>query len=58
MGDEASQHIQHLYLVMQIQKCRRFVQQDDICLLRERHGDPRALALAAGEAVDCSFGKA
>ncbi|MNS88051.1 hypothetical protein D3C72_1220110 [compost metagenome] len=41
--------------MVQIEKGRRLVEKNYIRLLGQRHGDPGALALAAGKAVDCFF---
>jgi hypothetical protein len=54
---QIGQKIEHLDLVVDVEKSRRLVEQQDIRLLRQRHGDPDALALAARELIDRPFGK-
>ncbi|MNT92495.1 hypothetical protein D3C72_2337930 [compost metagenome] len=40
-----------------VEKCRRLVQQQDIGLLGQRHGDPDPLTLSTRKLVDRTFGK-
>ena len=54
---EVGQKIQHLDLVADVEKGGGFVEQQDIGLLRQRHGDPDALALPAGQFVDRALGQ-
>ena len=42
------QEVQNFHLIRNIQKCCGLVQQKNICLLGQGHGDPNSLALAAG----------
>ena len=51
------QQLQDLHLVTEIEEGGRFIQQDIRRLLRQRHGDPAALTLAAGQAFDGHMGK-
>ena len=50
--DEAVEQVEHVDLVGEVEERRRLVEQQQLGLLRERHRDPRALALAAGELVE------
>ena len=52
LGDEAVEQVEHVDLVREIEERRRLVEQQQLGLLRERHRDPRALALAAGQLVE------
>ena len=54
---EVGQQIEHLDLVGDVEERRRLVEQQDVGLLRERHRDPDALPLAAGELVDGAVGE-
>ncbi len=51
------QQLEDLHLVAEIEERGGFIQQDIGRLLRQRHGDPAALTLAAGEAFDGHMGK-
>src|SRR5690606_39719382 len=54
---EIGEQVEDLDLVADVQEGGRFVQQEDVGLLRQSHGDPDALALAAGELVDRAIGE-
>jgi hypothetical protein len=56
-GVESGEQVEHLHLVGQIQERGGLVEQHDGCALGQGHGDPRPLALAAGELVDRSVGQ-
>ena len=49
--------VEHLDLVGDVEERRRLVEQQDRRLLRERHRQPDALALAAGQLVDDPLGQ-
>ena len=49
---EPADQVEHLDLVGEVEERRRLVEQHQVGVLGERHGDPGALALAAGELVD------
>ena len=49
---EAGEEVEHFDLVGEVDVGRRLVEQHRLGVLGERHRDPRALALAAGEVVD------
>ncbi|BDZ47529.1 hypothetical protein GCM10025866_34380 [Naasia aerilata] len=49
---EVGEQVEHLDLVREVEERRRLVEQEDVGLLGERHGDPHALPLAAGQLVD------
>ena len=51
-GVEVAEQLHELELVGDVEECRRLVEQHDAGVLRERHRDPRALALAAGEGLE------
>ncbi len=48
---EVLEQLQHFGLDRHVQGCGRFVGDDDVGIVGERHGDADALALAAGEFV-------
>ncbi len=48
---ERAQQIEHVNLVGQIQKRGRFIEQHHLGILRQRHGYPHPLALAAGKRI-------
>ena len=52
LAHEVVEQVEHVDLVREVEERRRLVEQEDLGLLRERHRDPRALALAAGELVE------
>ena len=52
LGDEAVEQLEHVDLVREVEEGGRLVEQQQLGLLGERHRDPRALALAAGELVE------
>ena len=54
---EVGEQVEHLDLVGDVEEGRRLVEQQDVGLLRERHRDPHALALAARELVDRPIGE-
>lgn len=54
---ERLQKLQHLQLVGHVQVGGGLVQKDEARVLGERHGDPGALALAAGKGVDGARGE-
>ena len=54
---EVRQEVENLDLVGDIEEGRRFVQKQDVGALGQRHGDPDALALSAGEFVHRPLGK-
>ena len=49
---EVGEQVEHLELVREVEVGRRLVEQQDRRVLRERHRDPGALALAAGQPVE------
>ena len=49
---EVGAEVEHLHLVGDVEERRRLVEQQQRRLLGERHREPGALALAAGELVD------
>ena len=51
------QQFEDFHLIAEIEEGCRFIQQDIRRLLCQRHGDPAALALAAGQALDRPMGK-
>ncbi|MNR38265.1 hypothetical protein D3C85_1563530 [compost metagenome] len=54
------QQIQNIHLVSHIQISGGFIQQDRLRPLRERHRDPRPLALSARQGIHrdfCQFGR-
>ena len=54
---EVGEQVEHVELVAHVEERRRLVQQQDVGLLGQRHRDPHALALAAGELVDRPVGQ-
>ncbi len=55
--DEIGQEVQHFHLVVEVEEGRGLVEKQDVGLLRQGHGDPDTLALAAGELVDGAVGE-
>ena len=49
---ELREQVEQLDLVGDVEESRRFVEQQERCLLSEHHGHPDTLALASGELVD------
>src|SRR5688500_1503513 len=54
--DQVGEEIEHFDLVVDVEEGRRLVEQQHVGLLGQRHGDPDALALAAGQLVDRAVG--
>ena len=51
------EQVEHIDLVAEIEKRGRFIEQQDVGVLGEAHGEPHALALTAGELVDGAVSK-
>ena len=57
LGVHLRAQVEHLDLVLEVEERRRLVEQQQRRLLGERHRQPDALALAAGELVDGALGE-
>ena len=54
---EVDEQVEHLDLVGEVEVGGRLVEQQQVGALGQRHGDPHALALAAGQLVDRPVGQ-
>ncbi|MNZ96448.1 hypothetical protein D3C78_1156400 [compost metagenome] len=58
MAADQPRHQMHEFnLVLEVEVGRGFIKQDHLALLCKRHGDPCALALTAGKAVERAIAK-
>ena len=57
LADEVGEEVEDFNLVIDVEEGCRLVEQQEIGLLRQRHGNPDALALTARELVDGAIGQ-
>jgi hypothetical protein len=57
LGDQPVEEVEHVDLVREVEEGRGLVEEQQLGLLGERHRDPRALSLPAGQLVDGPVGQ-